>query len=152
MLDVFALHAAPLETFFLVWTRCSTIVMIMPIFGASQIPVVVRVALAFIISFVVWRTVPTIAAFRSLDELALGLLSQFAVGILFGFVTQLVFMGVQFAGEIMDVQIGFAVANVINPTTQQSVTIIGELQLALATLIFLISDSHLLYFEGLAGS
>ncbi|MBV8222066.1 MAG: flagellar biosynthetic protein FliR, partial [Candidatus Eremiobacteraeota bacterium] len=80
------------------------------------------------------------------------ILSQVVVGLLFAFVVQLVFMGVQFAGEILDIQIGFAVANIINPTTQQSVTIIGELQLALATLLFLVTDSHLLLFQGLGGS
>ena len=52
------------------------------------------------------------------------------------------FTGIQFAGELIDLQIGFAVANVINPTTQQQVTIIGEFELALATLLFLVTDSH----------
>ncbi len=59
---------------------------------------------------------------------------------------------IQFAGELIDLQIGFAVANVLNPQTQQNITIIGELQLAIATLIFLITNSHYLFIEGVAGS
>lgn len=152
MIDVFGLHTAQLETFFLVWVRCSTMLLIMPIFGASQIPALVRVALGLIVSFTIYGTVPTLSQPLGLDDLAVGLLCQVIIGVLFGFVTQLVFVGVQFAGEILDTQIGFAVANILNPTSQQQVTILGELQLALATLIFLITNSHLLFFQGIGGS
>jgi flagellar biosynthetic protein FliR len=151
VIDVFGLHTAQLETFFLVWMRCSTILMIMPVLGASQLPALVRVGFGLITSFVIYGTVPTVQPL-ALDGLAVALVCQGVIGMLFGFVTQMVFMGVQFAGEILDLQIGFAVANVINPTTQQQVTIIGELQLALATLLFLITNSHLLFLEGLGGS
>jgi flagellar biosynthesis protein FliR len=152
MIDVFGIHTAQFETFLLIWMRCSTILMIMPVFGATQIPAMVRVALGMMITFVIYGTVPTIAQPLSLGELAIALFCQFLVGAVVGFITQLVFMGIQFAGEILDVQIGFAIANVINPATQQSVTIIGEFQLALATFLFLITNSHLLYFQGIAGS
>ena len=152
MMNVFGLHAPELETFFLVFVRCTTIVSVLPVFGAAQIPIMVRVALGFFISFVVFKTLPVIHPFSSLDQFAFAVLSQVVVGVMFGFVCQLVFVGVQFAGEIIDIQIGFAVANVINPQTQQQVTIIGELELALATLIFLVTDSHLTYFEGIGGS
>jgi flagellar biosynthetic protein FliR len=74
------------------------------------------------------------------------------LGMIVGFVASLVFVGVQFAGELVDIQIGFAVANVINPTTQQNITVIGEFQLALATLLFLIIDGHHLLIQGIAGS
>ncbi|MGH7661501.1 MAG: flagellar biosynthetic protein FliR [Vulcanimicrobiaceae bacterium] len=152
MLNVFGLHTAQLETFFLIWVRCSTMLMIMPVFGTAQIPVMVRVALGLMVSFVIYPTVPAMQPLSDFDALAIALISQVVIGILFGFVTQMVFMGVQFAGEMVDIQIGFAVANVINPASQQQVTIIGELQLAFATLIFLISNSHLLFFRGIGGS
>ncbi len=152
MINIFGLHTAELETFFLVWVRCSTIVMIIPVFGTASIPALIRVALGFFISIAVVGTVHPLRAPLDLDGLAVGLLCQVVIGVLFGFVTQMVFMGVQFAGEILDIQIGFAVANILNPTTQQQVTIVGELQLALATLLFLITNAHLLYFAGVGGS
>ena len=151
-MNVFGLHLAELETLFLVFVRCSVILMIMPVFGAAQIPALVRVGLGLMVSLVVFKTMPAIQPLTSLDTFAFAVVAQAMIGVLFGFVTQLVFMGVQFAGEILDVQIGFAVVNVINPATQQQVTIIGELQLALATLLFLATDSHLLFFEGIGGS
>lgn len=152
MIDVFGLHTGQLETFFLIWVRCSTMLLIMPVFSATQIPAMVRVALGLLISFAIYPTVPTIAPMGDLDALAVALTSQVVIGVLFGFVTQMVFMGVQFAGEVIDIQVGFAIANVINPGTSQQVTIIGELELALATLIFLVTNSYLLFFQGIGGS
>src|SRR5579872_2236811 len=124
MLNVFGLHAPELETFLLVFVPCTTIVSVLPVFFAAQIPIMVRVALGFVMSFVVFKTLPVVHPFTSLDQFAFAVLSQVVVGVMFGFVCQLVFVGVQFAGEIIDIQIGFAVANVINPQTQQQVTII----------------------------
>ncbi|MGA3037679.1 MAG: flagellar biosynthetic protein FliR [Vulcanimicrobiaceae bacterium] len=152
MINLFGLHTIQLETFFLIWMRCSTMLMIMPIFGTASIPALIRVSLGVIFALVLYPAVHPMHEALDLDGLLVGLLCQFIIGALFGFVTQLVFMGVQFAGEILDIQIGFAVANILNPTTQQQVTIIGELQLALATLLFLITNAHLLYFQGIAGS
>ena len=152
MMNLFGLSQAEIETFLLVFVRCTTIITLLPIFGATQIPALVRIGLGFLVSFVVFKSVPPMPVFTGLDQMFLAIISQLVVGLLFAFVTQMVFMGVQFAGQILDLQIGFAVANVINPTTQQQVTIIGELQLALATLIFLISDSHLAFFQGIGGS
>ena len=126
--------------------------MIMPIFGTSQIPAQVRIALGLIISVAIYGSVAPLPQALGLDDLAVGILCQVIIGIFFGFVTQMVFMGIQFAGELLDVQIGFAVANILNPTTQQQVTIIGELELAIATLLFLITNAYMLYIQGMSGS
>ena len=126
--------------------------MIIPVFGTASIPALIRVGLGLIISFAVYGTVHPLRTPLELDGFAVAILCQVIIGVLFGFVTQMVFVGVQFAGEILDVQIGFAVANILNPTTQQQVTIVGELQLAIATLLFLVTNAHLLYFQGIGGS
>ena len=75
-----------------------------------------------------------------------GASAQVLLGVIVGFVASLVFTGIQFAGELIDLQVGFAIANVLNPQTQQNITIIGEFQLALATLIFLYDELPLLFY------
>lgn len=152
MLDVFGLNQSQFETFLLVLVRTATMLSVFPIFSAGQIPRLVRIAIAVIISFVLYRVVPAMVPLPDLGSLAAAVVSQIVVGLIVGFVAYLVFMGIQFAGEIIDIQIGFAVANIINPLTQQQVTVIGEFQLTLATLVFLISDAHLLLIQGIGGS
>ncbi|HZT14195.1 MAG TPA: flagellar biosynthetic protein FliR [Candidatus Baltobacteraceae bacterium] len=136
----------------LIWLRVSTMLYVFPVFQARQIPTLVRIGLALLISFVLVHAVPVMPALPDIGALAAAAVSQIVLGLIVGFVAYLAFMGIQFAGEIVDIQIGFAVANVIDPTRQQQATVIGELELTLATLFFLVSNSHLLFLQGIGGS
>lgn len=150
--DLFGLTQVRFETLLLVLVRVTTMLTLVPVFSGRQIPRLVRVGLGLTVAFVAARTVPTLAAPLDLGGLTLAVLGQAFIGVVFGFVAFLVFTGIQFAGEILDIQIGFAVVNVINPATQQQVTVVGEFQLALATLLYLVTDAHHLLIQGIAGS
>ncbi|HEV7180457.1 MAG TPA: flagellar biosynthetic protein FliR [Candidatus Baltobacteraceae bacterium] len=152
MVDVFGLTGAQFETFLLVFVRVSAMLFVFPVFSAPQVPLMVRFGLSGLISFMIFRVIPAVPISHGLYYLLLGVAAQIVLGMIVGFVAQLVFIGIQFAGELIDLQIGFAVANVINPTTQQQVTIIGEFELAIATLVFLATDSHHFLLQGIAGS
>ncbi len=152
MVDLFHLSQGQFETFLLIVVRVSTMLLVFPVFSATQIPVLVRIGLAFLISFALFHAVPLMPALPGIGALLVAVVSQVVLGVIVGFVAYLVFMGIQFAGEIVDIQIGFAVANILSPQTQQQVTVIGELQMTLATLIFLATDSHLLMLQGIGGS
>lgn len=152
MLDLFHLTQTQFETYLLIVVRVSTMLYVFPVFSAKQIPTLVRIGLAFLISFVLYHSVALTAPLPDLGALVAAVTSQVVLGLIVGFVAYLVFMGIQFAGEIVDIQIGFAVANVLSPTTQEQVTVIGELELTLATLIFLATNSHLLLLQGIGGS
>lgn len=152
MTDLFGLTAQQFETWLLILIRISVMLWVFPIFSAVQIPHHVRLGLALVISFILYHVVPTMPMLSNYGDLATAVVAQAVLGAIVGYIASLVFVGIQFAGELIDLQIGFAVANVINPATQQNITIIGELELAIATLIFLITDSHHLLIQGLAGS
>lgn len=152
MLDVFGFTQAQFVTLLLVFIRTSAMLFVFPVFSAQQIPIMVRIGLAGLISFIVYRALPLTAPLPDMGALVAAVTSQVVLGLIVGFVAYLVFMGIQFAGEIIDIQIGFAVANIISPQTQQQVTVIGEFELTLATLIFLATDSHLLLLQGIGGS
>jgi flagellar biosynthetic protein FliR len=152
VVDVFGVTVPQLETFFLILVRVFSMLAIFPIFSAPQIPHHVRLGLGALIAFILFRVVPTITLQPNFFELVAAVVAQVVLGVIVGYIASLVFVSIQFAGELIDLQIGFAVANVINPTTQQNITVIGEFELAIATLIFLITDSHHLFIQGIAGS
>jgi flagellar biosynthetic protein FliR len=151
-LDLFHLSTQRVETYSLVAVRVTTMLSFVPIFSASQLPLQARVAFGLLLAIVIAPTVPLVANLDGIYGLTTAVFSQVVIGFVFGFVASLVFAGVQFAGEILDIEIGFAVVNVINPTTQQSVTIVGEFQLALATVLFLVTNGHHFVVQGMAGS
>ncbi|HWT07139.1 MAG TPA: flagellar biosynthetic protein FliR [Xanthomonadales bacterium] len=150
--NVFGLSTGQFEMMLLVLVRVSAMLFLVPIFSQTQIPRLVRFGLGLLLSFVIVRTVPPMAPLGGLGMLTVAILAQVFVGLVFGFVAFLLFTGIQFAGEIIDIQIGFAVVNIINPLTSQSVTVIGEFQLALATLLYLAADAHHTLIAGIAGS
>jgi flagellar biosynthetic protein FliR len=150
--DLFHVSQGQFETFLLAVVRISSMLFVFPVFSARQIPLLVRIGLAFLTAFILMRTIPVMPPLPDIGALLVAVTGQVVLGIIVGFVAYLVFMGIQFAGEILDLQIGFAVANIINPATQQQVTVIGELELTLATLIFLATDSHLIMLQGIGGS
>jgi flagellar biosynthetic protein FliR len=150
--NLFGIGLAQFETLLLVLVRVAAMLSLIPVFSSQQIPTLVRFALGLLLAFVVARTVPVIAPLDGIGALTAAIVSQLMIGAVFGFISFLVFTGVQFAGEVIDTQIGFAAVNIINPTTQQNVTIIGEFELALATLIYLVADAHHQMIAGIAGS
>ena len=151
-MHLFGLTADQFETFFLIFLRVTSMLYLFPVFSSAQIPHQVRLGLGALIAFLVYRVIPVPDLHGGAFELIVGASAQVLLGVITGFVASLVFMGIQFAGELIDLQVGFAIANVLNPQTQQNITIIGEFQLAIATLIFLVTNSHYFFIQGIAGS
>lgn len=151
-LNPFNLGTAQWETLLLILVRVSAMLSLVPIISAKQVPLAVRFGLGLLLTYVISRFVPVIAPLDGLGALTVAVASQVFIGMVFGFVSFLVFTGIQFAGEILDTEVGFAVVNVVNPLTQQSVTILSEFELALASLLYLAVDAHHFLIEGIAGS
>jgi flagellar biosynthesis protein FliR len=150
--NLFGLTQGQFETFVLVLVRVSVILFMIPIFQSAQVNTMVRFGLGLAITFVVWHVVPPVAPMGDLGSLTAAVFAQVFVGFVFGFIAFLVFVGIQFAGEVMDLQVGFSIVNVINPLTSQNVSVLGEFQLALGSLIYLSANAHHYLFQGLAGS
>jgi flagellar biosynthetic protein FliR len=152
MPDLFGLTQAQFETFLLVLVRVSVILFMVPIFSTQYVPQQVRFGLGLVITFVLFKVVPSTPPLGGLGELTAAVISQAFIGLVFGFIVFLAFTGIEFAGEILDITVGFAVVNVINPLTSQNVSVLGGFYLALASMIYLAVDAHHFMFEGLAGS
>ena len=150
--DLFGMSGAKFETLLLMLVRISAMLSLVPVFSQNQVPRLVRFAIGIILTIALARLVTPLPHTLSLGELALAIAAQVFVGLVFGFVAFLLFTGFQFAGEIIDTQIGFAAVNIINPLTSASVTVIGEFQLALATLLYLTVDAHHALLGGMASS
>ena len=72
----------------------------------------------------------------------LAIFREILAGVLLGFVAYLFFTVVQTAGAFIDLQMGFGMANVIDPMTGTSSPLIGNFKFMIATLIFLSINGH----------
>ena len=85
---------------------------------------------------------PEIAHPFSVGTFILMIVKEVAVGLGIGFVASLLFTAVQFAGRLIDTEIGFGFVELIDPFTDEPVTVLGQLQVILFTILFLLFNGH----------
>ena len=77
------------------------------------------------------------------------IVQEVLVGLLLGFTAYLIMTVVQTAGAFIDIQIGFSMANVIDPFTGTSSPLIGNFKYYLALLVFLSMNGHHYLFDAI---
>ena len=70
------------------------------------------------------------------------MIGEIMIGIVIGLITKIIFAGIQFAGEMIGIQIGFSIVNVIDPVSSTQVSVIAEFQYLIALLVYLAVDAH----------
>ena len=142
-----------LTVFFLILARIAGIFIQAPILNSKSIPFMIKSALAIWISLVLWFVVPVYQSLPATLPLFLGtLIFEVAFGFAIGFLCNIIFIGIQAGGEIIDMQMGLSVANVLDPQSELQVSIIASFKSLLATLLFVTIDGHHWFFEALATS
>jgi flagellar biosynthetic protein FliR len=107
-------------------------------FTLLRIPVTVRVLVALTVAMALVgidreALVATLAGGRSLLEIAAG---ELLVGTAIALCLQLAFAGILWAGRAIDIQAGFGLAAVADPTTQAQMPLAGTVMVYLAAAIF----------------
>ena len=81
-----------------------------------------------------------------------GVLAEVLIGMVLAFSVQIVFAAFQWGGRVMDMQMGFSVANLIDPSTRTQAPMMGTILSAAALMLFYALDGHHLLMKGLAFS
>lgn len=140
--DLLQNHAA---VFLLLMTRISGIFIIAPFFGSQNIPVYFRAGIAFAITLVIFPVVDqkqTMEVPITIIGYSMAVLSELFVGWLIGFVAYITLAAVNMAGIIMDMQVGFSVVSVMDPTSGQQNPLIGSFLYYLTLIIFVVTNGH----------
>jgi flagellar biosynthetic protein FliR len=119
-----------------------------PILSSRQVPVRWRAALALMITWVVMPVLPPIPIVETFSHQAMMIaLQQIAIGVLMGFILQLVFAALVFAGQVMAYSMGLGFASMVDPQNGVQVPVISQFYLILVTLLFLALNGHLILIE-----
>ncbi len=76
--------------------------------------------------------------------LAGALVGELIIGAVMGLAVTIAFGALHFCGQMIGIQMGFAVANVVDPSTFQQVGVLAQVLNLLGTMLFLAFDGHLL--------
>lgn len=142
MNELLTLVVGRLDLFLLLLARWTGLFVTAPVFSNRMVPVPVRVLLAGALAFLI---MPLFAGTPSLSfpaGLASGVVLELLTGMLIGFVATLIFTALQFAGEILDIDMGFAIVNVMDPASGMPMPLLGNLLQILALLFYLGLNGH----------
>ncbi len=140
-------------SFFWPLLRVGGMFVTLPVFKSNSVPLRIRVVLSVAITLAVMPSLPALPTMPlfGYETLIIGS-QQVLIGILTGFILQLVFEAVIFGGQSIAFSMGLGFASMIDPQTGVQVPIVAQLYTILSTLVFLSMDGHLLMIELLIGS
>ncbi len=150
----FDFTAVQVAAFILILLRAAGLFLTSPLFASRNIPATVKAAWALLTAFLLLPTVPVDPAAIPLTGVQFGLASirELVVGFVLGMAAYLLFVGIQLAGQIIDIQMGLGMVNIIDPLTSTQVSVMGQYFYLVATLVFLAVDGHHLLIRGIADS
>ena len=118
----------------------------LPLLDMRAVPPLWRVALAFSFAAAlapgIAKAQPAASVSLAWPYLVMEGARSLVVGALLGFTINLVFTAVRYAGSIAGMQIGFAIVNSYDPTSNSQISVISQLYYLLAVLFFFATGAH----------
>ncbi|MEW6624286.1 MAG: flagellar biosynthetic protein FliR [Bacillota bacterium] len=142
-----------IQVWLLLFARMASFIFIAPFFSMQGIPALLKVGFSFLLSVIIYP----IVNYVPLGELTPGVwwfmvIKEVAVGLAMGFLAGMIFSAIRIAGELIDIQMGFAMASVLDPQTQFRTTLMGQFKYLVAMLVFIALDGHHVLIAALAHS
>jgi flagellar biosynthetic protein FliR len=124
-----------------------------PVLSQRSVPVRVKVSLAFVIALCAQASLPAMPVIALDTPLAvLVVIQQVLIGISLGFAARIVFAAIEFAGELVGLQMGLNFAGFFDPATNGQTTAVSRFYGTVVVLLFVITNGHLLMIAALTQS
>jgi len=139
------------QIFLFVLVRVGAILFSIPFLEARNVPMTLKAALAMAMSVMLMPQLklPPISITGDPVVLLLGIMGEVAVGLIIGLMVQLLFAGVQLAGQLAGFQMGFAIANVMDPASSLQIPILAQFLNLFALMIFFTVNAHYYFIKAL---
>ncbi|HEX7065306.1 MAG TPA: flagellar biosynthetic protein FliR [Bacillales bacterium] len=137
-----------LPAFFLVFIRVVSFFITVPFFSYRNIPASAKIGLAFFLAWLMYFTVHPDPIEIDMMFFLLVVKEAF-VGLAIGIIAMILIYAVQVAGSFIDLQMGFAIANVFDPQTGIQSPLMGKYLYTFAILFMLSVNAHYLLIDGI---
>ncbi|MBM4055512.1 MAG: flagellar biosynthetic protein FliR [Planctomycetes bacterium] len=145
-----------LPLFILIFFRIGGILMFAPVFSNTHIPLLIRIAIALILAFILYPTLDknSHALPSELIPFALIVLKEIAIGAVVGFAASILFAAFSMAGYLLSNQIGLDMAVIADPSslTGEEETTVSVFYNMIAILILLAINGHHYFINAIAQS
>lgn len=125
----------------------------MPVLGGRSVPARVRIALAGFIAFASQAALPPMPVVALDSPLAFVLVAQqVVIGLSLGFAVRVLVAVVEFAGELVGLQMGLNFAGFFDPVTASQGTVTARFLGTTITWMFIVINGHLMVIAALVDS
>ncbi len=128
--------------FLLIFCRVTTFFVIAPLISSRNVPTRFKVGLATMVAILVYLSYGTTQTAAFDGEYVLLIIREMLIGLLLGYVAYMMIIAIQIAGAVLDIQIGFGMASVFDPTTGAVTPLTGNFKYMIAMLLFLSMNGH----------
>ncbi|MCE1249051.1 MAG: flagellar biosynthetic protein FliR [Firmicutes bacterium] len=130
-------------TFLLILARVSGIFIASPIFESKTVPMRYKIGFSIIVALILFPVVAPVEQLpKTLPHLAFLCAGQALFGFFLGTCTAFVFAAIQVAGALMDTQIGFAMATLLDPSNRSPLTLLSYWFNWVALILFFAINGH----------
>ncbi|ADC48090.1 flagellar biosynthesis protein FliR [Alkalihalophilus pseudofirmus OF4] len=137
-----------LPAFLLVFVRVLAFFSVLPIYGHRSIPTTHKIGLALMLSWIMIFTLDTPEVLIDAVFFLL-VIKEILVGLSVGLIAMILLYAVQVAGGFIDFNMGFMIANVVDPQTGAQSPLIGGYLYTFALLFLLAVNGHHLLLDGI---
>lgn len=146
LFDTFQQH---FQVFLNIFARVFGLILLLPVVSTG-VPNMAKAGLSF---FIALLSTPLVVALNVLPpipniaEYGIYVLNSLLVGLAIGFIVQITVSAVQLSSSVFSMAIGLSFSESINPLTQDSTPSLGNLLSVLIMLLFIRTESHILFIE-----
>jgi flagellar biosynthesis protein FliR len=132
--------------------RMSGLMLFAPFFGSVVIPIRIKAIFVFAMTLLIYPTVGSEVNFQPRGNWPLLIMTEFLVGIGMGIATNIVFEAIQLAGQVLGIQMGYSLVNILDPMSQVDTTVMATFYQSIVMLLFLQMDVQLWLLRAVAKS
>ncbi len=142
------------KQFLLVLIRMIAFISVMPYFSNPSVSNKVKVTFALFLSIIVFPLIPyeEWVIPTKLFSITFLIFKEIMIGVILGFVVNLLFMSVVIMGELLGYQIGFTMATMVDPMSNMNNNILTIFSFVFATTLFLVLNGHYYFLWGMKES
>lgn len=129
------------QLFILIFVRVSGIFIFSPFFSSQNIPNIMKIGLSFSITLLIAIVIPIDVDIENQILLTV-IIKELMVGTIIGFISYVFMSAFYVLGQIVDMNIGFGMANVVDPQNKVQVPLMGNFYYILSFLFMLLINGH----------
>lgn len=142
-----------LELFLLILVRITGFIYTAPFFSLKNMPFRVKTGLSIFLAAILFYMAPAeVPEYTGVIGYSILVVIEALIGLIMGFFTNIAYYIINFAGQMMDMEIGFSMVNVMDPVTNIQTTITSNLYGYLVLLMMMITNLHHHFLRALVDS